>query len=716
MNNRRNFLKRSVATAGALGGISMFPDVIQRALAIEPNGRTKSLKDVEHVVMLTQENRSFDHYFGTLQGVRGFSDPRPHLLPTGQPVWYQPPASPKLDKYQSRGLPNDVPHVLPFYIDPRNTTGHAGTLHGWVDGHAVINEGRNDQWLTQKQDVMTMGYLKRQDVSFHYALADAFTICDAYFCSTPADTLPNRIFMWTGTMDPRNVLGTKPNGPAIQERYNTNGYTWTTYPERLEKAGISWKVYQGGSAGYMGLTAQTDNFTDNSLEFFEAYQKPLINNPLRNKGGYASASKNTLKQLHDDVQNNKLPQVSWIVAPNKFCEHSSATTFHGATYISAILTALISNPEVWSKTVFLINYDENDGLFDHVVPPAPVLDSALNRRGMVSRSLRDSLVDEFMDMDLHAKAYGNNNGLAPGGGYTGLLEVGLGSRVPMLVISPWSRGGWVCSETFDHTSLLRFLETRFGIAEPQISAWRRSVCGDLTSAFDFSTAGDPSFPRVTVDAALSKLGTSRTPAAIQSLPRQEPGTRKHRPLDYEFLHRGRCSLDEQRFWIDFSNTGKLGAGFHVIDALQLKQAPRRYTVAAGDSFADYWEVSGPYHYLIYGSNGYLTEFKGDIAQAPALHPDAFPCYDTVRGDVIITVVNRGLKPLTFSLSNAYAKDPIRQVALQPGETADIPFALQGSQSWYDIGIRVKELPAFAYRFAGHVETGRASMTDPGPHN
>jgi phospholipase C len=287
---RRDFLRITTTAAGA----AMIPASIRKALAIPRGVRSSTIRDVEHVVILMQENRSFDHYFGTMRGVRGFSDPRAALLPDRNPVWYQPAAKIRGKHYESRGLRPDATHVLPWYINPLLTTEYqAGTDHGWASGHGAWNHGRWNEWVTHKQDVLTMGYLKREDVSFHFALADAFTLCDAYFCSVHANTCPNRIYLWTGSCDPRNVMGHKQNGPGLWERHHTNGYTWITYPERLEAAGISWKLYQGGT-GEPGTP--TDNYTDNSLEFFAAYQVKEgadPQGPLVKKG----VSNHTLKDL-----------------------------------------------------------------------------------------------------------------------------------------------------------------------------------------------------------------------------------------------------------------------------------------------------------------------------------------------------------------------------------------------------------------------------------
>ena len=698
-HTRRDFFRLGIAAAGA----AMMPASIRRALAIPANRATGSIQDVEHVVILMQENRSFDHYFGSLRGVRGFNDPRPHLLPNGKPVWYQPPASAKTKRYHDRGLAADAEHVLPWYLNPKRTTEYqAGTDHGWSSGHLAWNHGRWNQWVTQKQDVLTMGHLTRRDVSFHYALADAFTLCDSYFCSAHANTVINRIYLWTGTSDPRNVLGKKPNGPALEERSNTNGYTWTTYPERLEANKISWRVYQGGT-GIPGTP--TDNYTDNSLEFFAQYQVQEGASPesslVRN-----GVSTHTLRDFRRDVERGRLPQVSWVVAPYKYCEHPEASPTHGAYYVNLVLEALTADPEVWSKTVFLINYDENDGLFDHVVPPMPPHTQAMNAEGRVSDDLVESLKDEFVDLDKYPDEM---HPLVPGADPGGLQPVGLGPRVPMLVISPWSKGGWVCSETFDHTSVLRFLEARFGVTEPNISQWRRSICGDLTSAFDFSQGADAKVVSFAVPKPIRSRHKPYHVPATQKMPEQEPGTRPARALPYEFL--AQCRLEGEKVWVDFANTGKAGAAFYVYDGCVPEAAPRRYAVSAGQTLSDYWQPGTgdkAYDLSVFGPNGYLALFRGGLKTSI----EASVRYDSASGDIDLVMANHGAAACTVVAANRYESGGSRSYTLAPGETKEDRWTLAASSGWFDLAVNDQDDAALLRRFAGHVETGRASTSDP----
>jgi phospholipase C len=184
-------------------------------------------------------------------------------------------------------------------------------------------------------------------------------------------------------------------------------------------------------------------------------------------------------------------------------EHPNDTPAYGAAYIASKIDAIAANPEVWAKTVFILSYDENDGLFDHVVPPIPPAGTP----------------DEFVNL--------TSPGGTPGGG----LPVGAGFRVPCIVVSPWTAGGYVASETFDHTSQLQFLEQVTGVAEPNISQWRRRTFGDLTSAFRFHHAADaPVLPDTHGELLVSEYEVSQLPAptlpgADQSMPTQEPGRR-----------------------------------------------------------------------------------------------------------------------------------------------------------------------------------------------
>jgi phospholipase C len=425
--------------------------IIERAHAADPAG-TGSLSDIEHVVLLMQENRSFDHYFGTLSGVRGFDDPSPAFRQQG----YAPGVGPVPDGY-----------LNPFRL---NTT-HGATLdgevindptHDWGPQHQSWNNGAMDQWVTThikadgpENGPVVMGYYAREDTPVHHTLADAFTICDHYFCSVMGPTNPNRLFWMTGTIDPEGAAG----GPVLDTPLNPlDGiYSWRTYPEQLEEAGVSWKVYQ-----YQGIFKFLDRrFLSGMMQQFKAFSDP--DSVLARKANSTSFP----DDFRSDVANGKLPAVSWIVPSLLDCEHPAMPPAEGAVGILKILDILTSNPAVWEKTALIISYDENGGFFDHVPPPtAPP--------GTPGEYVTAPL-DHVTEAD----------------GIAG--PVGLGFRVPCLIVSPYTRGGLVASDVFDHSSQLRFLERRFGVPVPNLSAWRRQTTGDLTSAFDFArpAAGAP---------------------------------------------------------------------------------------------------------------------------------------------------------------------------------------------------------------------------------
>ncbi|HXJ00083.1 MAG TPA: phospholipase C, phosphocholine-specific [Micropepsaceae bacterium] len=681
-NPRRSFLKGMGAAALA----AALPESITRALAIPANNRTGTIQDIEHIVILMQENRSFDHYFGTLKGVRGFGDPRPVTLPTGKPVWYQP---------------NGNSYVLPFHPNAP----HLGLQfiedlpHSWNDTHAAWNHGNYDHFVPSK-GTTTMAYLKRQDIPYHYALADAFTVCDAYHCSFMGSTDPNRYYMWTGWTGNDGGGG----GPVLNNA--EAGYDWYTYPERLETAGISWKIYQDigvglDAAGFWGWTGDQPyigNYGDNSLLYFHQYQNALPGSALYQKArtGTNVANGGTLFDvLRADVKNNTLPQVSWIVAPESYTEHPNWPANYGAWYVSQVLNALTSNKDLWSKTAFFLTYDENDGFFDHAIP-ATAPESATSGKSTVDTSFE----------------------ILPGNGSFVSGPYGLGQRVPMIVISPWSKGGWVCSQTFDHTSLIQFIEQRFGVMEPQIPAWRRAVCGDLTAAFDFATPNAvlPNLPKTNAYAPKDYLihpDYHPVPPAHQTLPKQEPGLRFARALPYEIDAQGHADSGGGTVRIDFTNTGKQAACFHV-RSLNSATGPWAYTVEGGKSLSDSWNVTAnfqrKYDLTVHGPNGFFREFAGS-ASGSRTNLDIASSYDANQGAIVTRVTNVGSTPCRVNVMNAYSNEALSH-QLTPGQSFTTRWPLDSSLNWYDIVIGVDGDMDFKRRLAGHVENGRPSASDP----
>ena len=378
---------------------------------------------------------------------------------------------------------NPKGYLLPFHLDTHSTSAQRipSTSHAWEVQHEAWNKGQMDQWLPahRKADGVNgpyvMGYYKREDIPFQFALAEAFTLCDAYYCSVFGPTYPNRMHLMTGTIDPEGRNG----GPMTNNTVPPGGYSWTTYPERLQQAGVSWKVYE-----------QRDNYGCNMLKYFKVFQQANAGSVLHSRGVQSEPG----GRFEYDAKHDKLPAVSWIIPTSFQSEHPDYMPANGAAFVASKIDAIAANPDVWAKTVFILNYDENDGLFDHV--PPPVAPSGTPR--------------EFVD----------------------ILPIGAGFRVPCILVSPWTAGGWVSSEPFDHTSVLQFLEAFTGVREPNISDWRRRTFGNLTSAFRFREAylKPPVLPGTTGPLAAALLRARILPKPVlpggqQTAPQQEKGKR-----------------------------------------------------------------------------------------------------------------------------------------------------------------------------------------------
>lgn len=676
--NRRRFMQ----IAGATAAYATLSQSIARAAALPAQRRSGSIEDVEHVVVLMQENRSFDHYFGTMKGVRGFGDPRPVTLPSGKPVWNQSGGGKE---------------VLPFHPDAEDLGMQfiAGLDHDWAGGHSAFGNGTYDNWIPAKSE-RTMAYLTRDDIPFHYALADAFTVCDDYHCSFIGATDPNRYYMLTGHVGNDGKGG----GPVLGNQ--EAGYDWTTYAERLEQAGVSWKVYQDigdglDAAGKWGWIddAYRGNYGDNSLLYFNKYRNAKPGDPLYDKartGTNVKAGDGYFDLLKADVKADKLPQVSYIAAPEAFTEHPNWPVNYGAWYIAQVLDALTSNPEVWAKTALFITYDENDGYFDHVVPPYTPKDANQGK------STVDTTLDYF-----------------PGDAQYAAGHYGLGQRVPMVVVSPWSTGGYVNSEVFDHTSIIRFMEKRFGVEEPNISPWRRAICGDLTSAFDF--AGQDTDPAKLPDtAAYEPPDNERHPdylpkaPAKGTLPKQESGSRPARPLPYAPLVDGAAAPADGKFTLTFSGGAAAGACFHVRSDNRT-DGPWTYTTEAGKEISDTWNTAyskDAYDLSVFGPNGFVRVFKGPGKTAG---PEVTARHDKATGNLKLTLKNAGTADVNLSVSNAYG-GVAETFKVKAGGSVEHTVDLRASKRWYDVTVKSDADDTFLRRFAGHVENGQAGVSDP----
>ncbi|WP_118952544.1 phosphocholine-specific phospholipase C [Taibaiella helva] len=833
MESRRDFIKKLTALSGGLA-ISSLPGAVQRAFAINPDPGT-TFMDAEHIVFLMQENRSFDHLLGTLQGVRGFNDPRFLRQENGNPIWLQSDATGKT--------------YAPVRCDIKNTnvTWGGGCPHSVQDQINARNLGYMDKWIDVKTP-NTMQYFTRKDHPFYHALADAFTVCDHYFCSSLTGTSPNRSMFWTGQLTGSNGLF-----PDIRDHMDNTPFLipgaseWQTFPEVLQNNGISWKVYQNQTfvnllriddvldqipnidkriksgeslesykadiqnffeilmapLKQMGDIAskvytETDdlkvkwlsNFGDNVLESFKQYY-PLLNaenraiigaeanaiwealpqynkdihnrafttnikDPLYNTLTEVTLSDGTsmkvpagdiLYQFRQDVTNGELPTVSWLCAPEVFSDHPVSPQY-GPWYVSEVLDILTSKPEVWKKTIFIINFDENDGFFDHMPPfvaPADLMGKCSS-----GIDLSDELADDYDS------------------------PIGLGYRVPMLVVSPWSRGGWVNSQVFDHTSTLMFLEKflqkKTGnnkITCDNISQFRRTVCGDLTSAFrpysnekitlpplvaklDFFTqiksAKHNAAPGTNLLSPDQVAAVKKDVRNSQLLPKQEEGIRPGNGLLYQLFCEAKFNKSLNSVDISFEAGNEIygytcwGAAFNLywgFGDLDLTNdpngykipdinRPRSYVVKAGDKLKESLPMNlmsgNEYHITVYGPNGFSREFSGDNNDPDI---DIFCLYQyalqdaralTGNVEILVNINDKIPNVQLIIIDNAYG---------QPDITVPLPanggrgiqaitqlINLEKSLNWYDFTVRIPGNEKYYRRYTGHVETGLPGYTDP----
>ncbi|WP_206244753.1 phosphocholine-specific phospholipase C [Novosphingobium terrae] len=699
MIDRRALLRQSLQGAALASLPAGLAPILARAASIAPDRRSGTINDVAHIVVLMQENRGFDHYFGTMPGVRGFGDRFPIPLPsdadgTPRTVW---------DQRDAAATPPRRMRPFPLATQQDfDLMRMLGTPHTWSNAQAAWDNGRMAHWPEAKTQ-RSMAYYQQADIPFQWAMADAFTLCDAYHCAMHTGTNTNRLFLWTGSNDP---LG-KGGGPALDnpdddlakpDAASQPRFFWTTYPERLEAAGVSWRVYQD----------MADNFGDNPLANFLQYRAAYRGDAgsrkvLADKG----LSTHALDALRADVLADRLPQISWIVGTTEGSEHPGPSSpAQGAAYTAKVIEALTANPAVWARTVLFINFDENDGFFDHVPPPAPPSPDADLPGGFAGASTVSTLGEyhhlrapgaDGDDLNLRGRPYG------------------LGPRVPMYVLSPWSRGGRVHSEVSDHTSVIRFMERRFGVQEPNISAWRRAVCSDLTSAFDFAHAAPVQpilTPALTSTMAQAPDRSARAhaiakqpdahPPENQPLPTQHSGIRPACPARYQLEVTG--GLSDGGVALTFSAGEGLASVFQVYDRLRLDLVPRRFTVEPGKQLSDHWPLHGAekaYDLWVLGPAGFHRAFAG---RAGGQEPELM--WSIADGQLSLTVKpgHGGVK----ASAQAYRAHHRDWSPAAEGGTMRWPLA--PTHGWYDM--QVEGPNGWQRRFAGRIDGAWAAISDP----
>lgn len=664
---RRRFLQGAGAAAGALvlGGIAG-PGrayAAPAAASVLPNGFNGDMSDLKHVVILMQENRSVDHYFGTLPGIRGFGDKQALRFQDGTNVFQQKDAKGNI--------------VTPMVDD-----GLWGNDHGaWGD----VNHRKWDLWV-QHNGANCMNYHSDAYMGFYHSVAAQYTIADQNFCSEFGPTDPNRKYLWSGTAHSET-------GNTDESNYDR---PWITVAEQLQAAGIDWRLYSdnsgNGRQGY--ISTWVGDYGDNELKYFKAFDPAGLSagDPRLQPGtgliwrgnctyyaGMTSPNNDSdqnldavLKDFHDACQPGAefpLPTVSWIVAPYGWSEHPSADTLHGERYVKRVLDILQSNPDIWNHTLFILNYDENDGKFDHVLPPWPEAGAA--------------------------------------GEYVGSYPLGFGPRVPMLLVSPWTRGGYVASEVFDHTSTIMFLELWTAylgkpITCPNISDWRRSIAGDLTSALDFAhpQPGPATFPDPLAEQPVSITADHMKP----------------RPLSFH----PHATISEDRASGTVSATMTLTGGpkgkavsFQVFPDKYQAFSSTPFTATTSEPRQYIWDATatdGKYAFSIYCNDGFVRSFAGQLA--PAAETDGgLPRVDValLKGEgtqqpaqVKLTLRNDGSEPVRYTLTANDYLGSTESVAVGGGKTKVVMWPTQ--QGYYDVGITVDADTTWTQRYAGRIAT------------
>lgn len=829
MDTRREFIKKAALLSGGLSFRGMMPPILQKALAIDP-APGSTFYDAEHIIFLMQENRSFDHIFGSLKGVRGFNDPRAIRLPNNNPVWLQ------TDKVGNT--------YAPFRLNTLDSKiAWMGSLpHGWSDQTDARNHGKYDRWLQVKQakrkeyaDIpLTLGYCTRDDFPFYYSLADAFTVCDHNFSSSLTGTHPNRHYWMTGSIrDKPHDYTSKAHVWNISDYY-TPSLEWKTFTERLQESGVPWKIYQNdltmGTAFSMPNESWLGNFGTNVMEYFKQYHVRLeagrrgylqqkYENVLELIASLGSASGkgekeklvaakkllvrlesermiyttshyeqlsdfekeinkrafvtnaadpdfremelleyiekgqerslnvpkgDVLREFRRDVEKGTLPLVSWINSPANFSDHPGLPWF-GPAYVSEVMDILLKNPEVWKKTVIVMTYDENDGFFDHL-PPFVVPDPYKKDSGKVSSGI-DARLDFATEEQQLNTASSDKLRHAP---------LGLGYRVPMILVSPWTRGGYVCSEVFDHTSSIQFVEKflsrKLGktIHEDNITAWRRTICGDLSSAFrQYNSTPKNNLNRIDKNAFLERVNDARykdlpqgykrldetevaairnNPLGSPHLPRQEKGIRPACALPYELYLDGIYEPEAGRYSLHFEAGNRYfgdksaGAPFYVyasMPGISEDISCRNYAVKMGDRLQDGWRLSdfrnGEYYLKAYGPNGFYRSFRGgaknlgiSVRVRYAEHKNS----GRPNGSLLVILQNNSNSKKKVILKDGSYKQPSQRVPISPGEQKKVQIDLSKSYGWYDVIVTVEGQLNFEEQFAGKVETGEVGKTDP----
>ena len=603
----------------------------------------------------------------------------------------------------------------------------------------IVNGGLYDAWNVARAPGYGMAYFNRTDLPYYYDLMDNFLIGDQYFQSTFTATNPNRLHLFSGS----NGLSVPNSGYCqLDDRYprvfivyarclvapypvvvplrpvsrcpGSRGRPWVKHCRKRTCRGKCCRVQTTSmttvrsSSPYRSYTrfdVSTHGGLATAFAWFASFRESKPGDPLYDRG---MARVNDLVQAFaDQVGNDTLPQVTWIVGPTSLSEHATNHPASGEDLSHQLINVLAdpANADVYAKTAFIANYDEGGQFFDHLWTPTPPM-NATDGKSTVTVDGELTLKEEF--------------GIAPG------HPIGLGFRVPFYIVSPWTRGDYTYSEVCDHTSVIQFIEQRFGVHCPNISPWRRAVTGDLTNAFDWDNP-DLSFPtnmpvtknNVNESAWQCEHLPAPTIPTVQQLAHQEAGVRKARALPYTFDITDSVAADGT-VTITMANKGTGTGAFLVHDNRQPYNAPRKFTVEGGKTLSDTWASTlNKYNISLYGPNGFVRKFTGELPAAAgvaSVRLEYLEAEDAVRVAVAAPAASAAC---TFVVTdNAYNLGGPWSLAVAGVEGAgSVPVShvvdLSSVGNWYDLTVSASVecgMGRFERRFMGHMENGKDSIT------
>ena len=405
-----------------------------------------TLQSINHIIFMAQENRSLDTYFGQLPAywaANGYPAQAFNGMPANasNPA-YQGPGTVSAFHFATVCIENLSPSWNESHVDwnRNDPTSANATMDGFVYNAAKFandqNAGGAQPPYTDLTGVRAMGYYDGTDLNYYYYMASNFATSDSWFSPAMDRTQVNRMYLFAATSQGYAY----PPGTVPAD---TNPLTAPTIFDSLNAAGISWKLY---------ATDDTCSGFCTYLTQFKNYSPP---NPL--PPNVVSAS-----EFLSDANSGTLPAVSFIESGASLDEHPSSGTNiqSGAAYVESLINGLMGSKS-WKDSVFILTYDEAGGTFDHV-PPLPMP----NPDGIAPIDLAST--DICGSSYIGADANCNFN-------YTGF-------RVPLIVISPFTKKNYVSHTPADYTAILKFIETRFGL---QPLTKRDAAQMDMTEFFDF---------------------------------------------------------------------------------------------------------------------------------------------------------------------------------------------------------------------------------------